>query len=237
MAKFFTVAPDNIDPVIDVMVDGKHIRNGDMINNDPEITINYWDSNLYLVRENLNNFILNFGILCDTCFLSKVELSSSAISYTIEPDNNSLKIDYKPGMLNPGKYILEIFAPDLTGNSPSFRYELFFEITNSETRNIEVKPAPNPFNKSLNFILEIKARKIPAGISMEIINARGQLIFEEELTQLFDIKVGVNRVEIPWKVSNEPGIYYYKVKVNDEKEWIMTASGNSASQGILIFTK
>jgi hypothetical protein len=235
--QFFTVVPDDIDPVIDVFVDGKHIINGDHVSSDPEITINYWDSNPYLIRENLDNFIINFGTFCDTCALSRVELSSSSIHYYLEPGKNILKIDYKPGKLTRGKYLLEIFAPDMKGNSPEFRYELLFEITNSETRNIKVQPAPNPFNKSLNFIFDIEAQEIPSGISLAIFNARGQLIFEEEITLYSTLKVGLNRIEIPWKISNEPGIYYYKVRVIDDEEWMLAPAGNSGSQGIIIFVR
>jgi hypothetical protein len=89
----------------------------------------------------------------------------------------------------------------------------------------------------LNFIFDIEAQKIPSGISLAIFNARGQLIFEEEITLYSTLKVGLNRIEIPWKISNEPGIYYYKVRVIDDEEWMLAPAGNSGSQGIIIFVR
>lgn len=229
---YFNVVHDNLNPVLDVVVDGKHILPGEAVSEEPEITITYWDANEYLLRQGVDAFQVEFGRLCDTCRVKVYNGFSENILFTPGPDPRTLIIKFKPGKLAEGSYILQVNVKDASGNySGTLPYKIEFSIASDN--NIEIYPMPNPFKDRLFIYANIKSKTVPGEFLMKIWNDRGQLICEVSLSELATLKPGINRIEIPWEISSPSGIYLYKVLTRPAEKWEYT----HGDHGIIIFSK
>ncbi|MBQ1606037.1 MAG: T9SS type A sorting domain-containing protein, partial [Bacteroidales bacterium] len=229
-SKYFYIANDNTNPLLEVSFDGKFIMNGEIISAKPEILITLKDENKYLALNDTSLFDLkltnlttgrtkriNFGIQ---------ENPSETIEWIpAELPNNSCKIIYKPIFTEDGTYRLQVQAKDATGNvSGDNSYVIdFCIITKSTITNL--MNYPNPFSSQTRFVFELTGSEVPDELEIEIFTITGKIVKRIYLDELGPITIGKNITEYAWdgcdtygdKLAN--GVYFYtvKAKLNGEE--------------------
>jgi len=215
---FFVVA-DKTAPVLDVVFDGTHIMDGDIVSPSPLIAITLTDNNPYLVKNDTTGMSL-FLQSPGQSTPQKISLTNNpSIKYGQSAGNsNSFVIDYTPQNLRDGIYTLIVQGADVSGNtSGSLQYQIQFQVINESTVS-NFYPYPNPFSTQTRFVFTLTGSDIPEDIHIQIMNVTGTVVRELTKNDLGVIKIGNNMTE-PWNGTDEygdklaNGLYLYKVKL------------------------
>ncbi len=229
-AKYFYVAADNTNPLLEVSFDGRFIMNGEIVSAKPEILITLKDENKFIALNDTSLFEIhltnlttgepkrvNFGIQENP--LETIEWIPAEL-----PDN-SCKIIYKPIFTSDGTYRLQVHAKDMAGNiSGDNDYIIDFEIITKSTIT-NLLNYPNPFSTSTRFVFELTGSEIPDELVIEIFTISGKVVKRIYLEELGNITIGKNITEFAWdgcdtygdRLAN--GVYFYtvKAKINGEE--------------------
>lgn len=220
-SKTFRVEPDGINPILDVMVDGKHIMDGDIVAPSPEILIQVNDENEHMAV-NDTAFEVHFGPKTpNPANLPRVFIGGNNGQMTVEsaslPDNKA-KLHFKPGQLADGEYTLRVQGYDFNGNPAGNEpYEINFKVVN-EVALSNVLNYPNPFSSSTRFVYTLTGGETPEQFEIHIFTITGRLVKVIDLHASNDVKMGYNITDIAWDGRDEfgdplaNGVYIYKVK-------------------------
>lgn len=229
-SKYFYIATDNTNPLLEVSFDGKFIMNGEIVSAKPEILVTLKDENKYLALNDTSLFEMhltnlttgqtkriNFGIQ---------ENPQETVEWIpAELPENSCKIIYKPIFTEDGTYRLQVQAKDVAGNiSGDNCYVIDFKvITKSTITNL--MNYPNPFSSCTRFVFELTGSEIPDELEIEIFTITGKIVKRIYLEELGPITIGQNITQYAWdgcdtygdKLAN--GVYFYtvKAKLNGEE--------------------
>jgi hypothetical protein len=216
----FHVNPDGINPLLDVMVDGKHLMEGDIVSPLPEILIQINDENEHMAV-NDTAYEIHFGLKsANPANLPRVFIQGNSTQMQVEsaslPDNKS-KLHFKPGHLVDGEYTLRVQGFDFNGN-PAGRepYEINFKVVN-EAALSNVLNYPNPFSTSTRFVYTLTGSELPERFDIHIFTITGKLVKVIDLHASNDVKVGYNITDFAWDGRDEfgdelaNGVYIYKV--------------------------
>ena len=247
----FTVYPDEINPILDVTFDGRHIMNCETVANNPQILISLTDENDNLLLNDTSVFEIYLSELkTDTVIRQQIFFSNSNNNYTLEffpaPQfgKNRCQALFKP-ILTPGKYKLEVNGKDITGNNSGNNFYSVCFIVDSTISIEHFFCYPNPFSDKTHFAFILK-HTVPDEFYINIYNINGQFIkklnFKNE-----NLYVGFNISNIYWdgKDANNkivlPGIYIFKVfaKYNNIDIPVKVSTYDNASIkgfGKIIFT-
>ena len=220
----FHVQPDQINPILDVTVDGKHLMEGDIVSPLPEILVQINDENHHLAVPD-TAFELYFGRKSpNPANLPRVFMNGNSeiqIETATLPDNK-VKLHFRPGRLEDGEYTLRVQGTDFSGNEAGkSAYEINFKVVN-EVAVSNLLNYPNPFSTSTRFVYTMTGAEIPETFEIHIFTITGKLVKIIDLHETNDVRVGYTMTRYAWDGRDEygdllaNGVYLYKVvaKVN-----------------------
>ena len=220
----FYVKGDNVNPILDVTFDGRHILNGDIISPTSQVLITLKDDNSFLLMDDISD-TTRFGIyLTDPKGVQRripfVNGKGEAVMQWIPADLTSkkFKIIY-PGVFEEnGKYTLMIQGSDRSGNlSGDLQYKIGFEIV-KESAITYLMNYPNPFSTSTRFVFTLTGSQVPENVIIQIMTITGKVVREITESELGRIYIGRNVTEFEWNGTDEfgdqlaNGVYLYRVK-------------------------
>jgi len=216
----FYVATDQLNPIIDLTVDGRRIMNRELISAEPEFVISLKDENNFLAIEDTSSLAI---------FIRKPNGKEEAINYqSVEGDylsftpavlpENKAKVIYRPKLKQDGLYQLRIQAKDASGNAAMQDYKVEFEVLNQSTVT-RMLNYPNPFSTSTRFVFTLTGSQIPDQIQIQIMTITGKVVREIDQFELGPIHIGNNITQYAWDGKDEfgdqlaNGVYLYRVKM------------------------
>lgn len=222
-----SVLQDLEQPLLDVLINNTHIRDGDWVKNNPLVEIFIFDNNEFKPLSDTLGTLIYFKT-CDTCDFSRLYFEDERLTWAIVGD--TLKIDFSPGYLNNGFYSIRVISQDNAGNKVSETpFELGFEIRNEKSITIQ-GPYPNPIMDEVHFKFAFSG-DAPADLRLEIYDLKGGLVrlFTAKDYSLF--RVGKIGGWLKWDMTNEndnrlpQGFYFYLFKGATEYDWVGERSG------------
>jgi hypothetical protein len=217
--KFLTVGKDATNPILDVVFDGVHIMDGDLVSPSPLINIALKDENKYRFKKDTTGLELYLKRPCDGCDFQRISFSDPNLKWYPADETNKFKIEYQPTDLADGKHGLRVQGSDESGNKSGVSpYLVNFEVIN-ESSISNFYPYPNPFSTKTRFVFRLTGKEIPDEIKIIVMTISGKVVREINQDELGPIKLGDNKTEFFWdgtdqfgdKLAN--GVYLYKVTV------------------------
>lgn len=214
----FYVSIDRINPVVDVLFDGYRIQNGDIVRPAPVITIEVKDENRYLALDDTGAVVVRLRKADDRGLGERIWYASGKLQFFPAqlPDNRA-KVEFRPGTLENGEYILGVEAFDKKRNrSGSVPYEVRFRIINESTISYVVN-YPNPFSTSTRFYYELTGSVLPEVFQIHIYTVTGRLVKVIDLKALGEVRIGRHLTSYAWDGTDEygdrlaNGVYLYRV--------------------------
>jgi hypothetical protein len=229
----FFVKKEQKHPLIDVVIDGNHIINGDIVSAKPNILISVKDENQFLFLDDTSLF--KIYLRNDS---SKTDKSAKLITFdnpmlkfypASATNGNKASIELNPELVD-GKYHLLVKAKDASGNKSIeyplegektgipdyYNYQIAFEvITKSAISNI--LNYPNPFSTSTQFVYTLTGQEAPAYFKIQIMSISGRVVREITQQELGDLKIGTHKTDYAWDGTDQygdqlaSGVYFYKV--------------------------
>ncbi|TNE54455.1 MAG: hypothetical protein EP338_07650 [Bacteroidetes bacterium] len=220
----FYVDRDDVNPILDVTFNGRHILNGDIVDPHSEIYISLKDDNPYLIMDDISDTSL-FGI-----FLTHPGGSQQRIPF-IDGEGNSVlqwvpaesehkrfKIVYPAYFPTDGRYELLVQGSDRSGNlSGDLDYRISFEVEHQSSITA-LTNYPNPFSTSTKFVFTLTGSEVPDDLLIQIMTITGKVVREITLDELGPIHIGRNITEFSWNGTDQfgdrlaNGVYLYRVQ-------------------------
>ncbi len=222
----FFIQEDQLDPIMDVTVDGRHLMDGDIVSPSPEIIIEVNDENPYLAVSD-TSFEVHFGFKTpNPANLPRVFVDGNPQMEVIpaELPDNKAQLIFRPGPLEDGDYTLRVQGFDYSGNaSGRDAYEIDFEVI-TESSLSDVLNYPNPFSTRTRFVYTLTGNELPERFEIQIYTISGRLVKVIDLVEQNEVRIGQNITEFAWDGRDEfgdvlaNGVYIYKVvaKLNGE---------------------
>lgn len=229
----FNIVPDNANPILDVVFDGIHIMDGEIVSPTPIITVSLTDENKFLIRNDTSGINL-FLAKCESCSIDDIKIgdqqseferihfSDTRVSW-VSNENNEFEIFFQPE-LEDGKYVFAAQGEDLSGNNSGIKpYRVRFEVIN-ESSITNFYPYPNPFSDNVRFVFTLTGSEIPNELKIQIMTVSGRVVREITQDELGVIRAGNNISEYAWDGKDEfgdqlaNGVYLYRVIIpkNDD---------------------
>jgi len=220
--KNISIKEDKKNPILDVVFDGVHIMNLDIVSPKPVITVSANDDNTHLLLDDISLFTLKLRNVNDQQFTT-IDLSGPEITFTPQTsiEKNAI-VEFRPDQLASGTYELVAQVEDRTGNAQPNEYSIRFQII-SESKISNVYPYPNPFTTQTRFVFTLTGEVIPEDMSITIMNVRGQVVKEISALELGPLRIGTNITDFAWdgtdnfgdKLAN--GVYFYRVNMGKDQ--------------------
>ncbi|MEL6132939.1 MAG: CARDB domain-containing protein, partial [Bacteroidota bacterium] len=222
----FFVVNDNINPILDVTFDGKHILDGDIVSPTPEILVQVNDENPFMAIDDSSAFELYFkkGNTASTDFERVFIEGDPRIEWEAAtlPENKA-RLFFNPGAEVPLEdsafYTLRVQGRDQKGNAAgkneSF-YEISFQVMGKSTVT-QVLNYPNPFSTSTRFVYTLTGSELPELFQVHIYTVTGRLVKIVDLIAEGDVYFGRNITNYSWDGTDEygdllaNGVYLYRV--------------------------
>jgi len=237
----FYVYVDEVNPILDVTFDGKHIVNGDLVSAQPRILITSNDENKILLQDDTSKFVLYLKSPNSSDFV-ELKIDGNELQFYPATDaSNMAMAEYNPVGLIDGEYTLRVQTFDKTGNEAGPEpYEITFKVIN-ETSISNFYPYPNPFTSQTKFVFTLTGSEIPDYINIKIMTISGRVVKEINKEDLGNITIGNNISDYSWNATDEfgdrlaNGVYLYKVNVKHKGEGVKsyaTAGDGSFKENI-----
>jgi hypothetical protein len=225
----YVVLKDEKNPLLDVVFDGTHILDFDIVSPTTLISMSVLDDNSYIFIDDPESFEAVMQQVdeagnpigsADTLHHSRSNVSF----YPAIKAGDKAKLEYAAEDLATGKYNLKVKVKDASGNQSSkLSYEINFEVIR-ESQITNVYPYPNPFTTSMKFVYTLTGETVPDYMKIQIMTVTGKVVREITQSELGYIKIGNNISEFSWNGTDEfgdqlaNGVYLYRVvaKINGE---------------------
>lgn len=225
----FFVQRDEKNPLLDVVFDGIHILDYDIVSPSPVITMSVLDENKFIFINDPNAFKATITYLDEIGnptgqVDSILHTLANANFYPATGPGDKAVLEYIPSDLESGKYRLDVAVIDASGNSSSdLNYSINFEVV-KEAQITNVYPYPNPFTTSMKFVYTLTGDQVPDYMKIQILTVTGKVVREITQNEMGPIRIGNNISEFTWNGTDEfgdqlaNGVYLYKVtaKINGE---------------------
>lgn len=220
----FTVRADDVQPILDVTFNGKHILNGDIIDPQSEILITLKDDNPYLIMDDITD-TTRFGVyITDPSGIQRRIPFQDGAGNTVmqwigaDVQNKKFKIIYPTLFDKDGVYSLIVQGTDRSGNvSGDIEYRISFEIVR-ESSITYMMNYPNPFSTSTRFVFTLTGTEAPDDMIIQIMTVTGRVVREITESEIGPISIGRNISAYAWNGTDEfgdplaNGVYLYRVK-------------------------
>ncbi|MDB5264212.1 MAG: hypothetical protein JWQ14_3495, partial [Adhaeribacter sp.] len=151
---------NNLHPVLEVVFDGRHILDGDIVSPNPLISMTLQDEDKYTFLKDASHMEVYLKGPGSADFKT-VNLSGNDIKYFAADKNNDFRLEYNPKNLPDGIYTLRVQGRDVAGNKSGFEpYMINFEVIN-ESAVTHFYPYPNPFSSKTRFVFTLTGSTIP----------------------------------------------------------------------------
>jgi hypothetical protein len=219
LADHLNVESEDLNPVLDVTIDGRYVANGDYVSSDPIIKARIWDENLYILKKDTAGVRIFLTYPCDNppCSPVQVLLTDENIKWYPATDTSAFQVEFTPNQLTDGEYRLRVEGSDSRGNRSGIEpYEVTFNVLNETTVTIN-DPYPNPFNQEVYFRIVLSGNSIPEAVAIQLVNVNGQIQSEFNQSDLDPFHIGTN--EIIWNGTDRMGntlpggVYIYEIKL------------------------
>ena len=231
--KQFFVDKDVTNPLLDVVFDGKHIIDYDIVSPNTIISISIKDDNAYRLIDDasyISAYLKHPNGEIDTLQegMEQVEFTPST-----QKDEEAI-LKYSARNLETGSYTLSVEATDKTGNESSeMGYSINFEVIR-EASITNFYPYPNPASSSVQFVYTLTGDQVPDYIKIQIMTVSGKIVREITQNELGYIQIGNNISDFAWDCTDRygdrlaNGVYLYKVKarLNGKDMEIRKTSGD-----------
>lgn len=220
----YEIIKDKTPPVIDVVFDGVHIMDGDIVSPSPVITITLVDNSKYLLLTNPEDLQIYMIYPGSKDLVTINHTNPDVLRYGQDPGaDNRFIIEYQPKDLPDGIYSIVVQGRDVNGNKSGQLYRISFEVVNASTIT-NFYPYPNPFSTSTRFVFTLTGKHIPDDIKIQIMTVTGKVVREITKAELGHIHVGHNITDYAWDATDEfgdklaNGVYLYRVIIKDSNE-------------------
>lgn len=237
----FVVTNDKINPILDVVFDGQHIMNDQIISPNPNIIITAVDENKYLFIDDTSDVMISIRYPDKNNF-ERVYFNRSDIVFTpANADNKKAKVQFSPRNLQSGNYELKVQANDGSNNlAGDQEYNIRFQVIRESTIT-HFYPYPNPFTTNMRFVFTLTGVEPPDYVKITIMTVSGKIVREITTEELGPMQIGNNISQFTWdgtdmygdKLAN--GVYLYKVTARLKGEEIKlreTSADGSFIQGV-----
>lgn len=204
-----TAASDSLGPVVNLYLDSRNFRSGDMVNQNPKLIADFSDENGINLTGTIGHKIE--AVLNDD-ENNKIDLTPF---YTSNSNFQNGTVEYQMQNLNDGKYKLEVKAWDTYNNYNTSVID--FSVSNNNDISLDnIYNYPNPMQDYTSFIFQHNSDS-PLDAEIFIYTVSGRLIKELNKTNITD-----KFVNIEWngldsdgdQIAN--GTYIYKVVLKSE---------------------
>ncbi|MBL0742793.1 C25 family cysteine peptidase [Chryseolinea lacunae] len=222
------VQSDRLNPVLDVLVDGRHLVNGDFVSPNPNIVVNVWDEDPFVLKTDTVGvrIFLTYPCALATCAATAIPLNSDAVKWYAATTTTPFRVEFNPKNLADGVYTLQVEGADARGNKSGVApYVITFTVKNESTVTI-MAPYPNPFNYQVYFGVLITGDVLPDGASLQIVSVNGRQLADFGRDDFPDFHSGRN--ELAWDGTDlqgtplPSGVYIYTLH--------LTVNGKSMTQ-------
>ncbi len=223
----FTVIPDQLAPVLDVVFDGQRIKDGEVVSANPVILVQLKDENRFLLKKDTVGIELFLQRPNQTNF-QRISFNSSLLKFTPADNENVVKVEYRPNTLPDGVYTLRVQGADASNNRTGV-YQITFRVIN-EQRIVAAEANPNPFSDLLRVVFTVSGKDAPTDATIVITDVTGRTVKEIN----FLPRVGVN--EWIWtNLAHLPaGSYFYRIYVKKNGQDIPVGEGVKTTGKILL---
>ena len=212
------VIDEIFDPVLDVTIDGRYIENEEYVSRTPTIKISIWDESPYLLKDDTTGVNIFLAFPCgvdEPCIYERVNFTDVGVIWRAATDTSAFTIEYQPGQLADGRYVLLVEASDQAGNNAgSEPYQIAFQVKSDQVIEIDA-PYPNPGTGEFKMALNLTGEILPDRALLKIVAVDGHDIANIEFT---DFHYGRNILVFDTKrfsiLGLQPGIYIYNLDVH-----------------------
>ena len=216
LLNYLNVIGDNILPILEVTIDGRHVVDGDYVGSSPLILARIWDENKYILKQDTTGVQIFLKSPCEgDCSFVPIYFSRSDVEWFSATDKDDFRVEYKPDLNVEGQYTLRVEVQDGSGNAPVVPYEVQFKV-DSNTAISFVEPYPNPSVSEVFFEFVVSGNQSADSYQLQIFSLDGRLVgsFPDSSKGLH---VGHN--QLTWvvneseKTSLKGGMYIYKLGI------------------------
>lgn len=221
----FRVNADNINPILDVTFDGRHILNGDVVSAKPFVVMSLDDENQFLIMNqpaDTSRFVVK--LIDPNGTSTRVYFNQGSmpvLNFIPAGSDNKCKIEWNASFPIDGTYTLKVRAWDKSDNrSGGEEYSIQFEVINKQTVT-HVMNYPNPFSTKTHFVFTLTGSELPQYMKIQIFNVSGKVVREIGMEELGPLYIGKNITEYAWDGKDEfgdqlaNGVYFYRVFTKD----------------------
>ncbi|MBK0404587.1 hypothetical protein I5M27_16445 [Adhaeribacter sp. BT258] len=218
----FTMPNADLHPVVDVVFDGVHIMDGDLVSPSPKIAINLKDEDRYDYVQDPNKLEVFLSKPDDLTNYERIDMSDASLITLPDmdkvKDKRDFNIMFNPKGLADGVYSLRVQGRDNSDNEAGFEpYSITFRVVN-ESSITHFYPYPNPFSSHTRFVFTLTGNpeNMPRNLKIQIMTVTGKVVREIQKEELGPIHVG-NNMSLPWDGTDEygdklaNGAYLYRV--------------------------
>ena len=224
VASFFVVT-DNTKPVLDVVVDGRHVMNNEYISAKPYITITLFDENKFLPLQDTSLFEISITNL-QTGITTPYYFSQGQLQFIPAKDSaGKCYVIFTPEFLENGQYTLTVQAHDASKNDSGLQeYSITFSIELEQKISV-LYNYPNPCKNYTTFRFILTGSEVPKNMNISIYAADGKLVQNIPINKLTNVHIGTNSIDAYWNGTDEAGniladgIYTYTLTFTDSSQF------------------
>lgn len=223
---YFIVEGDGQNPILDVSFDGVYIMDGDIVSPTVLIAALLKDENKRSFKKDTTGMEVHLKKDCEGCGFERVSFASMKMKWFEATEDRDFKLEFQPGPLEDGLYVLRINGTDVAGNAAGEKpYEVSFEVIN-ESQITNFYPYPNPFSSNVRFVFTVTGAEVPEQIKIQIMTVTGKVVREIFQDELGPLRIGNNITEYAWDGKDEygdqlaNGVYIYRVLVRKDGQFM-----------------
>lgn len=198
----FIVEGDSINPDMEITYDGVKINNGDFVQANPEIKLQFFDNSNMVVSDTSNVKIYKFSEQSQRFMYVPYYINGqpNPVLRIEFPDNSFLQatVYYTP-QLTSGTHKFNFVALDNSGNFADSVQNTV--LVNNSMKIYDMANYPNPMKTETSFMFSLSGEINPVSCKVKIYTVGGKLIKEIN----YPAAVGYN--QIPWDGKDDDGDY------------------------------